>query len=357
MKIALAYDYLNQLGGGERVLRVLCDMFPVAPIYTILYDSLKTGNLFADRKVITSFLDFSLARFNHRWFIPLMPWAATSLDLGNEYDLVISAGAGYGKGISYGGRTKHLHYCYTPLRYAWEPDHLNNFKFKNITAPLLNYLKKWDYKMGQRPDVILADSKFIAAKVGRYYGRSAAVLYPPLDDKKFFLDSKIKKENYFLAVGRLVHYKRFDLIIEAFNQLQWPLKIVGRGPEWSSLRRLIRSAQIEMLDFVSDERLSQLYNEARALVFPQEEDFGLVALEAQACGTPIIALARGGALETVEGGKTGIFLGDQSSDSLIAALTRFVRDEDNFDREYIAKHARRFSLQNFKNVINSVISC
>lgn len=363
MKVALAYDYLNQLGGGERVLRVLADMFPAAPIYTILYDPERTGNIFSDRRVVTSVLDFVWVRQNHRWFIPLMPCAIQSLNLRDDFDLVISAGAGYGKGIGYGFGTKHIHYCYTPLRYAWESEHLENFQFpipnsqlRNvILKPMLSYLRKWDYQMAQRPDVILADSNFIAAKIEKYYNRQAVVLYPPLDEKKLFLDPKIKKSDYFLAVGRLVHYKRFDLIINVFNQLRLPLKIVGIGPEWSNLKSIINSPKIELVGFVPDERLRQLYAEARALIFPQEEDFGLVAIEAQACGTPIIALARGGAVETVEDGKTGIFFSDQSGAGLMAALNQFVHIEDNFDQDYIAKRARRFSLQNFKNVINSTV--
>ncbi len=364
MKIALSYDYLNQYGGGERVLEVFCNIFPDAPIYTILYDEEKTGGRFAGRKIYTSFLDFKLTARNHRFFIPLMPLAAQSLNLENKYDLVISATAGYGKGIRYSAGTKHLCYCYTPLRYAWERDHLN-FKFQTLNPkiksfllnPLLNYLKNWDYKVAQKPDTILADSQFIADKIKNYYKRSAEVLYPPLDEKKFFFSSILKKKNYFLAAGRLVHYKKFDLIIEAFNQLKWPLKIVGSGPEYGNLKRLIRSSNIEILNFVSDEKLRQMYAEARALIFPQVEDFGLVVIEAQACGTPVVALANGGALETIEEGKTGLFFKYQTVDSLKDALMRFAQIEMKFDELYIANRAKRFSLQNFNNRIQSLVLC
>ena len=363
MKVALAYDYLNQLGGGERVLRVLCDMFPQAPIYTILYDPIKTGQLFADRKIVTSFLDFSAVHRYHRWFIPLMPLAAQSISLRHQYDLIISAGASYGKGISYDAlRTRHIHYCYTPLRYAWEPDFLElrikNYELRKAVKPLLYLLRNWDYKMAQKPDVILADSKYIAAKIEKYYGRRAQVLYPPLDGKRFFFDPKIKKGDYFLAVGRLVHYKRFDLIVEAFNRLKWPLKIAGSGPEKNNLKKTFRSSQIEMVDYVSDDNLRQLYAGARSLIFPQEEDFGLTAVEAQACGTPVIALGRGGALETVVEGETGIFFKDQSVDGLVGALIRFNEEEKKFNSQDIAKWANRFSLQSFKNVLeSSILSC
>ncbi|MEK9183475.1 MAG: glycosyltransferase [Patescibacteria group bacterium] len=365
MRIALSYDYLNQYGGGERVLEVFCNIFPDAPIYTILYDEEKTGGRFAGRKIYTSFLDFKLTAGNHRFFIPLMPLAAQSLNLENKYDLVISATAGYGKGIRYSASTKHLCYCYTPLRYAWEPSLANfqlpifNYQLTNflIKKPLLNYLRSWDFRAAQKPDIILADSQFIADKIKNYYKRTAEVLYPPLDEKKFFFSPISKKKNYFLAAGRLAHYKKFNLIIEAFNQLKWPLKIVGNGPEYGNLKRLIRSPNIEMLNFVPDEKLRQMYADARAFIFPQIEDFGLVVIEAQACGTPVIALAKGGALETVEEGKTGLFFQHQTVDGLKDALMRFAQIEAKFDELYIANRAKRFSLQNFSNRIQSLVLC
>ena len=172
MRIALAYDYLNQSGGGERVLEALCQLFPEAPIYTILYDQEKTYNRFAGRKIFTSFLDFPLARNNHRFFIPLMPMAIGSLKIPDDYDVVISVTAGFGKGIRCGPNTKHISYCFTPLRYAWEPKLANVPSWATfIKKPLLKYLKNWDYRMAQKPDVLLTLSKFIASKMQSYYGR------------------------------------------------------------------------------------------------------------------------------------------------------------------------------------------
>lgn len=363
MRVAIVYDYLNQLGGGERVLEVVGEMFPHSPIYSIFYDQERTQGRFAGRKIYTSFLDFPLARRHHHWFIGLMPLAAWSLNLDDQYDLIISIGAGYAKGIRYKKPTKHLHYCLSPLRYAWEMEYLAmklqipnsklqiNYKFQFLK--LISYFHRWwDYRAAQKPDLILADSKFIAGKIKKYYGREAEVLYPsaPL---KYLYDRKVTLvEDYFLAVGRLLDYKRFDLVIEAFNQLGWSLKIVGIGPDYRRLRQLARSPQIEFLGFVPDEKLSQLYAGARALIFPQAEDYGLVAMEAITCGCPVIAYAAGGALETVQEGKTGMFFQEQSASAIVAALWKFsARGRSAFGE----KDLKPLPLHDFKDKLQSHI--
>ena len=189
-KIALVHDYLNQYGGAERVLEVFMEMFPDSPVYTILYDKEKTLNRFRERIKKTSFLDFPFARKHHRLFIPLMPSAISSLDLGGEYDLIISDTAGYAKGIKYDSReTRHISYIHTPLRYVWETDSYFKSKiFKTIFRPIFNYLKKWDHKTAQKPDILIANSRFIADKIKKYYNRDAKVIYPPVDTKNFYLD-------------------------------------------------------------------------------------------------------------------------------------------------------------------------
>src|SRR3989344_3087006 len=299
MRVALVHDYLNQYGGGERVLETLMEIFPEAPVYTLLYDRARTGGRFEGRVAGTSFLDFPLARRHHRVFIPLMPLAARSINLGDKYDLIISDTAGFAKGIRYAPGVKHLSYIHTPLRYAWEQKEyltgVMSHELRVMSKPILNYLKRWDYLAGQRPDTLIANSVFIADKVKKYYGREARVVYPPVDTAVFYREvpsSKFQVPSYYLAVGRLLHYKRFDLIIGAFAKLGLPLKIVGNGPEFQNLKFKIENlklANVELIPFVSDEELRKLYNGARALIFPQVEDFGLVAAEAQACGTPVIA--------------------------------------------------------------------
>jgi len=331
-------------------LEVLMEIFPEAPIYTLLYDEKRTLGRFRGRVKKTSFLDFPFARKHHRLFIPLMPFAAESINLGDEYDLIISDSAGYAKGIRYGKNTKHISYIHTPLRYAWETrQYFDNKFFTTLFGPIFNYLKRWDYHAGQKPDVLIANSKFIAEKIKNYYGREAKVIYPPVDTSRFFY-RHIRTNmpiDYYLAVGRLLHYKRFDLVIDAFAKLGLPLKIVGNGPEYESIKYQASSIKnIELLPFVEDEELRNFYNGAKALIFPQVEDFGLVAAEAQACGTPVIAYAAGGALEIAEDKKTGLFFEQQSAESLIAAIKKF--ENLKFIRQDISKRASRFSKENFK---------
>lgn len=373
MKVALVHDYLNQYGGAERVLECLIEMFPEAPIYTLLYDEQKTRGKFVGKKIITSFLDFKLVHNHHRWFIPFMPLAMRAMKIDDHYDLVISATSGYAKGISYRKNTKHFCYCYTPLRYAWEPEYLNNFQFfpilsrildfvgtifnfqigKSFFKPILNYLRWWDFKMAQKPEKMVTLSNFIAEKIKNYYDREAEVLYPPLDTKKFFYDPEIKKKNYYLAAGRLIHYKNFHIIVEAFNQLGFPLKIVGAGPELENLKKIAKP-NIDFLGFVqSDNEMRRIYTAAKGFVFASVEDFGLVMAEAQACGAPVIALAEGGALEIVELRETGLFFEHPTIEDLVGTINQF--EKLKFNRKNISELIKRFSLDNFKKDLTNIL--
>jgi len=368
MRVALVHDYLNQFGGGERVLQVLMEMFPDAPIYTLLYDEQATKGLFAGRIKGTSFLNKPFVWRHHRFFIPLMPLAARKMNLHDQYDLVISDTAGFAKGISYGKTVKHLSYIHTPLRYAWETDEYFNHGwrarfFKSLFAPLFAYVKRFDFLSSQRPDQLIANSRFIAAKIKRYYGREAEVIYPPVDLNTFYHEiSSLKIDqplnsatHYFLALGRLLRYKRFDLVIEAFNQVRLPLVIAGTGPDEKRLRSLVRSPLIEFQPFVKDDRaLRRLYSGAKAVLFPQIEDFGLVAAESLACGTPVIAYKAGGALEIIRDGENGVFFKDQTSESLLAALRRF--QAISFNHLVVRKTAQRFSREQFEKEIRAAVA-
>lgn len=368
MKVALVHDYLNQYGGGERVLEALMEIFPEAPIYALFYDEEKTFGRFAGRIRKTSFLDWPLVSRNHRLFIPLMPIAANFLKLENDYDLIISSSAGYGKGITINSKFKaksskppiHISYIHTPLRYAWETDQYFNWPkiAKIFTAPIFSYLRNWDKKAGQKPDVLIANSIYIAQKIKNYYGREAGVIYPPVDTDKFYYEPKpstLNPKPYYLAVGRMLPYKRFDLVIDAFAKLGLPLKIVGAGPEEKSIKYQVSGIKnIEFLPFVDENQLRILYSGAKALIFPQIEDFGLVAAEAQACGCPVIAFAQGGAREIVEDGVTGIFFHQQTAGSLANAVKEFLKIK--FDCAKIQKSAERFSKENFKNKILAILT-
>jgi len=339
-------------------------MFPSAPVYTLLYDKNKTLSRFEHRVRGTSVLDSWLVRKRHRWFLPLMPMAIWGMNLGREYDLIISDTAGYGKGITYNSKTtKHIAYCHTPLRYAWETADYVKAKFGNFVGPLAAaavspvawYLRKWDYWAGQRPELLLANSKFIADKIAKHYERAAAVVYPPVDLDQFYAEPGLGTRNYYLAIGRLLHYKRFDLIIAAFRELRRPLLIVGDGPEEKKLKALARDAKnIYFAPFVASEaELRRLYQNARAVVFSHAEDFGLVLAEAQACGTPIVAYAIGGANEIVAGETAGVLYYQQEKTALVKAILTF--EAMNFDGQKISQLAERFSRGNFEAGLRAAI--
>ncbi len=357
MRAALVYDYLNEYGGGERLLGIVAGMFPGAPIYALMCDRERMRERFPGHEIVTSPFDCAFARRNHRALIPLLPFMAATVRVPDEYDTVITLSASYGKGIRHGRHARHLLYCFTPLRYAWEPDFISS-KFSHqagipfnrdgsglvraAAAPFAAYLRAWERRVARRPDRIVTLSHFIAGKIRERYGREAPVVYPPVDSSRFFFDPAVPKGDYFLAAGRLMHYKRFDLVIDAFNMLGLPLKIVGTGGEAARLRSRIRSPKIEMLGFVPDRDLRRLYAGARAFVFPQVEDFGLVGVEAIACGTPVIAFRGGGAAEIVTEGETGIFFDVQSPECLADAVRRFAASEGRFDPARVACGARRF---------------
>lgn len=366
LKIALVHDYLNQWGGGERVLEVLAGMFPDAPIYTLLHDPSATRGRFAGRDIHTSVIDNPLTRRHHRWFIPLMPVAAEFMRL-RGYDLVISTSSGFAKGVRVPKGTPHISYIHSPLRYAWDDGyitdelrHIKPFSYcpplllRAVTAPIAAYLRAWDKRAAAKPQVLLANSNYIAGQISRYYGRPSTVLHPPVDTSFFSYDPRVERKNYFLAVGRFVSYKRFDLLIDAFNKSGAPLKIVGAGRDEARLRARAKSPNIEFLGPVYDEALRTLYREATALLFPQVEDFGLAAAESIACGTPVIAYAAGGALEIVEDGKNGVLFREQTPESLENAIAQCLTRR--FDHAYIAATAERFSLERFRAGIERTIA-
>ncbi|KKU91102.1 MAG: Glycosyl transferase group 1 [Candidatus Jorgensenbacteria bacterium GW2011_GWA1_48_11] len=358
MRVAILHDYLNQFGGAERVLQALLEIFPQADLYTLLYDEQKTFGFFRDNIRKTSFLDIPYVRAHHRRFIPLMPLAAGLLRSREHYDLLVSSTAGYGKGINVQGGY-HISYCHSPLRYAWEIDYLKNLPFSPwplkeiLIRPIAKWLQNWDKRSAQKVNLFIANSAFIAQKIRNYYGRDAAVVYPPVETQVFYPEPSMAKEDYFLMVGRLLYYKGFDLGIKAFNALKLPLKIIGQGPEITKLQKIADPHYVQFIPFAPDEELRFLYSNAKALIFPQIEDFGLVAAEAQMCGLPILAFDRGGAREIVENGKTGFFFHEQTAEAIAAAVRLFNGTELN--RSYITKRALMFSKKEFKDRIHEII--
>lgn len=356
MKIALIHDYLTQFGGGERVLQTLCEMYPDAPIYTLVYDERATGGVFKGRDIRTSFLQkLPFSRRHHRLFPLLMPLAVEQFDL-SEFDVALSVSASFAKGIITKPSTRHVNYCLTPTRFLWDDSHryVSEFRYpwpiKKLLPVALSYLRVWDKEAALRVDKFVGISTFVQERIAKYYGQPSDLIYPPVDTSKYFISET--QDDYFLMVGRLVSYKRFDLAVRAFSAMELPLKIVGDGPERKRLEKLA-GKNIEFLGLVSDFKMPQLYSKAQAVIFPQEEDFGLVPLEAAASGRPVIAYRAGGALETVLEGETGVFFDQQTEIDLSLAIGRFHLTD--FDPQAIRRHAMKFDTSAFQQAIRSLL--
>ena len=351
MRIALVHDYLTQFGGGERVLSALCEFFPEAPIFTLIYDEKGSGGVFKDRKIHTSFLQkIPGSKKYFRGLIWLMPLAIEQFDL-SGFDMVISVSHSYGKGIITKPSIKHICYCLTPTRYLW---HNPGLPLKPFSQLILNYLRKWDYQAAQRPDFFIADSKNVQQRIKKYYNRESEVIYPPIDTEKFHISEN--KKSYFLMVGRMVPYKRFDIAIEAFSNLpQEQLLIIGDRPLYSKFKLMnkFRVRNIKFLGRVSDSELPKYYTNCKALIFPQEEDFGIVPVEAMASGRPVIAYRAGGAEETVIENENGLFFNEQTLESMVSAIKTF--DDKKFNSQKIKENAQKFDKEIFKSKIRKLI--
>jgi len=361
LKIAVVYDKVNTWGGAERALLAIHQIFPDAPLYTSVFAEEKAKWAEVFPRIIPSFLQkFPWAKTKNYWYALLMPLAFEQFNF-DDYDIVISVTSGEAKGIITKPKTLHLCYCLTPTRFLWvkpgydEYQHFGVFNklVHSLKPPFLTLLKKWDEVAAQRPDAYATTCKTVARRILKYYHRQVKIIYPFVDTE-FFKPGKSfsSKNSYFLTVGRLVPYKRFDIAIEACQKLGLPLKIVGWGPDFKLLKKKVNSyskngqSLVEFLGLVDDKKLLSLYQNCWALIMPQKEDFGLVALEAQACGKPVIAFGKGGAKETILEGKTGIFFDKQTPDSLAEALKKF--ENCQFSSKLIRSHAEKFCLENFK---------
>ena len=368
MKVALIHDHLAQDGGAEKVLRVLADMFPEAPIYTLLYEPKQVAKYFKDRRIETSVIQKLPGGVKHyQWYLFFMPMAVEFFDL-SAYDLVISDTSSFAKGVITKPDCFHLCYCHTPTRYLWSDTHqyINELKYnkwlKKIISLILNRIRLWDRLAADRVDLFVANSKTVQGRIAKYYRRNSLLVYPPVETEKFSVTDISKQkieEKYFLIGCRLAPYKRVDLVIKAFKELasdpNYRLKIFGDGVDEERLKKLATGCNnIEFLGRVSEEEKAKLYSEAQAFINPQEEDFGITIIEAMASGRPVLALRRGGATETVIEGKTGLFFDEQTPASLVNILKKF-KSED-FNSQEIREHAQQFSVVNFKTAMLEIIN-
>jgi len=350
LKIAIVCDWLTVNGGAEKVILALHELFPSAPIYTSLYNSEKVRG-FENAKIRTSFLQkIPFAKSHHQLMLPLMPLAFESMNL-DEFDIVISSSHSCAKGIITKPKTLHICYCHTPMRYAWDnhneyiKQYKMNFVAKKLGNRIMHRLRMWDRLAAERVDAYCTNSHFVQKRIQKYYRKTSDVIYPPVDLERFAIE-KGEKE-YYLAIGRLTPYKKFATIIEAFNILEKPLVIVGTGVEEKYLKAQAKDNVI-FLGNASDEEIPTIYANAKALIFPQVEDFGITPLESMASGRPVIAYKEGGALETVKEGITGVFFKEQTSAGIIAAVHEFERNYKDFSPERIREHSKKFSLISFK---------
>lgn len=355
MRVAIVHDYLTQLGGAERVLSALMEVFPYAPVFTLLHSEAEVAG-FEKKRIRTSFLQrLPGAQRHHRYFPLLMPLAVEQFDL-SAYDVVLSASHSFGKGVITSPHTLHISYCFTPTRYVWDDSHryvreFSRSRFFQRIAPVgLSYIRLWDYFAAQRVDSYLTLSDYVARRIRKYYHRDSRVIAPPVDVDQFRLGEN--KGSYYVVVSRLVPYKRIELAVEACEALGRPLKIAGTGPELAELKRRA-GKQTEFLGFVPDSQLPALYAGARALLFPQEEDFGITPLEAAAAGKPTVAYGQGGARETIISGLTGIFFEEQTVQSLANGIRRL--EGQTWSPHLIRQHAEKYRREVFMEQIESFV--
>jgi glycosyltransferase involved in cell wall biosynthesis len=357
LKVAIVHDWFVG-GGAERVVYELHQMYPKAPIYTS-YCSPEWRQKLSGAQVITSYMQrwpFSKLR---KFLPPLRAWWFSRLDL-SGYDLVISSSGAEAKAVKVKAPAVHINYCHAPTHYYWSryDDYLQNPGFGRFDwlarlglKILLGPMRRWDYKAAQRPHHMIANSSYIQQQVKKYYGRDSVVIHPPVDVERFAGQAEEPRRG-FVTAGRQTPYKRIDLAVKACSQLNLPLVVLGSGPEHRHLQKLAGKS-ITFLRGKSDEELAHYFQTSLAFIFPGTDDFGIVAVEAMAAGTPVIAYKAGGALDYVEPGKTGEFFNEQTADSLVAALEKF--NAENYNHTQIQKSATKFSPLEFRSKISSYI--
>jgi glycosyltransferase involved in cell wall biosynthesis len=356
MKIAIVHDFLLQMGGAEKVVDVLHDMFPHAPIFTSAYDAASMPPYYKTWDIRTSFLQrLWMKKKTHRAALLLYPFAFELFDL-SEFDLVLSSSSAFAKGVITKPETTHVCYTHAPMRYAWTTrSYVENEKFGRLVRtallPVAHYLRMWDSSAAARVDHYIANSSAVAKRIEKYYRRPSQIIFPPVDTGRFEIAGEV--DDYYIIVSRFVPYKRLDLAVAAFTRLKRRLKVVGVGRQMPALRAKA-GPTIEFLGHVDDADLPGLLARAKAFIMPGEEDFGIAPVEANACGRPVLAYAAGGALDTQVHNVTGVLFGDQSVEGLCNAVCQ--ADHVDFDPVRIRAHASRFDTEVFRSQIARAIA-
>jgi glycosyltransferase involved in cell wall biosynthesis len=372
-KVALVHDFLVCQGGAEKVLQTLSEMFPEAPIYTLLYDKEAMREVFEDKDIRPSFLQKfpTFLKKRYRFLLPFFPVAVEAFDL-RDFDVVISSSGAWSKGIVTRLNTKHIAYIHSPMRYVWDYNEqylreIGGGRLSLLKRMMLSYLRVWDREAADRPDVLIANSAYTQSRITKYYRRESTIIYPPVtginrqlpitnnqnstindNQKKHFFTFKSKE--YFLIVSRLTLNKKVELAVEAFNKLGLALIVVGEGKQQQHLVNIAKS-NVKIVSWQRDDIVADLYKNARALIFPTEDDFGMVMVEAMRYGVPVIAYAEGGAGEIVQEGVTGEFFRAQTPEILADGVRRFLESEELYDAKVITESAERFSKEIFKEKI------
>lgn len=354
MKVALIHYWLVGMRGGEKVLEALCDLYPEADIFTLVCDESAISEKIRRHRITTSFLQKIGGVRHYKKMLPLMPHALESFDL-SGYGLIISVEAGPAKGIIPDPGATHICYCNSPMRYIWDlyPQYRASAgplarAVLSLTAPAL---RQWDVSTSHRVDHFIANSAYVAQRIERYYRRSSHVVHPPVELRRFAPAQA--PQDYYLCAGQITPYKKIDLAVQACTRLGRRLVVLGAGAD-PALRKLA-GPTVEFLGKVDDAAMAHHFAHCRALIFPGVEDFGIVPLEVMASGRPVIAYAKGGALETVVGGSTGLFFHEQTVESLVGAITRFEADAGMFRPEVMQAHARSFDTAVFKRTLSTLI--
>jgi glycosyltransferase involved in cell wall biosynthesis len=368
-RVAIVHYWFVNRRGGERVVEALADMFPNADLYALVVDHEKLSPSLRKRSVKTSFLQkIPGSRRWHRHLLPLYPFALEQFDL-RGYDLVLSSESGPAKGVLTDSHSCHICYCHSPMRYLWDfyHDYRNGRSFGALSRPVFSaaahYLRLWDAATASRVDHFVANSQNVAGRIRKHYRRESTVIHPPVKVQAGYLADRI--EDYYLVAGQLVDYKRIDLAVEACSRMGWRLHVVGEGEQWKSLR-MNAGPTIKFCGALADEDLREQYAHCRALLFPGEEDFGIVPVEALSFGRPVIAFGRGGVMETVKGFypdapasaemSCGVFFREQSTDSLVEAIRAFEAAENRFSPFFISQQAERFDETHFKEKFRQFVS-